>query len=204
MAMKSEEKRAKQEAAGIPDSRMFNDPETASLPNKMDGYHINGVLIGELGLRPEILAALDYYATDEGVAEKNARPMVREASGVELGQDPFHKALEQKRDDVLERDYESYAARDPLREVADEYAVPGMRSKFLNAKKTLNGGNRDYQVVRQANGDPVKVQGMLLGHIPEGLAASRNRHYQSMGGEKLKQIADKFKAEGGPTAVADQ
>jgi hypothetical protein len=203
--MKSEEKRKAQEAAGIPDSQPFisGDLEPNAITRMLE-CHINGVLIRELNLGPQVLAALDYYATDEGIQEKNSRPNVREASGVETGADGWDKALKEKRDDVLERGWDTYEARDPLREVADQYAQPGMRSKFLSEKKTKEGGNRDYVVVKQENGDPVKVRGMLLGHIPERVAIARNKHFQQRGNQLLQQLEEKYKQEGGPTAVSDQ
>jgi hypothetical protein len=196
-----------QSAGGIGDSKVFVAPEDQRVPSGVDrmmAAHINGQLISDLNLGPEVLAALDWYATDEGIAEKNARPNVVEPSGIELGADGFTKALQQKKDDVLERGYDSYEARDPLREVAEQYAKPGMRPKFLSEKKTKDGGNRDYEIVKDAKGDPVKVRGMLLGHIPETMAVARNRHYQRRGGELLKQLNEKYKSEGGPTAVSDQ
>lgn len=205
--MKSEDKRKAQEAAGIPDSQPFIVPEeerVASGEDRMMACHINGVAIRDLNLAPEVIAALPYDATDEGAAERNARPNVREPSGVELGADDFDKALQEKRDDVKDRGKDTYESRDPLREVAAQYAVPGMRSRFLSEKKTKDGGNKDYEIVKQANGDPVKVRGMLLGHIPERVAVSRNKHYQERGEQLLKQLDEKYKSEGGPTAVSDQ
>jgi len=189
-------------AGGIGESKMFNAPDAE--PDPILACHINGVLISELGLEPHILAVLNRQLTDEGIEEKNARPDVREPSGVTLGQDGFSKALEQKRDDVIERDMFSYEARDPFREVADLHAKPGMRPKFMSAQKIKDGGNRDYEVVKGENGDPVKVKGMVLGHIPEERATARNRHYQNKGNQFLKEIGEKYKHEGGPTAVTDQ
>ena len=201
--MKSDEKRKAQEAAGIPDSRANRSDEVlATGETRILGCHINGIQIAALNLPPEVIAALDYFATDEGVAERNARPQMREPSGVTLGQDPFSKALEQKTDDVLERDMYSYEARDPLREVAEQYAVPGMRAKFMSAAKIKAGGNRDYVVVKEENGDPVRVKGMILGHIPEERAVARNKHYQKLGNQFLKQIGEEHVAQGG--VIADQ
>jgi hypothetical protein len=194
-------------AGGVGDSKIFcaaEDERSFSAEDRIKSCHINGILIAELQLGPEVIAALDYYATDEGQAEKNSRPDVRERSGVSLGADPFDKSLQEKRDDVIDRGYDSYEARDPLREVADQYAVPGMRPKFMSAAKIKDGGNRDYVVVKDAAGDPVKVRGMILGHIPERLARSRNRHYQERGNAQLKQLNEKYKEEGGATAVSDQ
>jgi hypothetical protein len=204
---KSEEKRARQEAAGIPDSKPFIDPETADQPSSMDGYHINGVLIAELNLPPQVLAALDYYATDEGMAERNARPMVREPSGIELGADGFTKALDQRRDDVIDRDMDMYEARDPLKEVASSFTGVGMRPKFLSAASVKEGGGTgDWDVVKypdghKQHGDPVMVKGMVLGQMPERKAIARNNFYRGRGNQLLKQIGEKHQAEGG---LADQ
>jgi len=197
------ERAAAYEAAGIPDSKPFVAAD-ATEPSIMN-CHINGVLVRDLELDPQVIAALDYYATDEGVAEKNARPMVREASGVSLGADPFDKSLQQKRDDVKERGMELYEARDPLREVANRHMQPGMKPKFLSAKRVQeSGGTGDYEVVKDSNGDPVKVRGMILGQVPVERANARNRHFREKGNQILKQIGETYKREGGVTAVADQ
>ena|ERR1041385_2503184 len=204
---KIEETRARQEAAGIPDSRPSAAPHPeGSGVDRLLQCHINGVLISELNLDPQVLSALDYWATDEGVAEKNARPNVREDVGrVKLGADSFDKALQQRRDDVRDRDIELSDSRDPLKEVADQYHRPGFRPKFLSENRIKQGGTTgDYEVVKAPNGDPVKVRGMILGHIPEEKARARNRRFQQKGNQLLKQIGETYKREGGRTAVSDQ
>jgi hypothetical protein len=167
--------------------------------------HINGVRIRELNLEPQVLAALDYWGTDEGIAERNARPNVRPPSGVELGRDGFDKALEQRRDDVKGRDMEMYEARDPLKEVADRYVKPGMKPKFLSPARIKDaGGVGDYQVVKDENGDPVRVKGMVLGEMPVKRAEARNRHFRERGNQMLRQIGEEYKNSGGKMAVSDQ
>jgi len=195
-------------AGGIGESKNFGVPEDQHIEtgiDKMLGCHINGVLISEMNLDSVVLHALDYYATDEGIAEKNARPNVREPSGASVGRDGFDKALEQRRDDVKERDMPMYEARHPLKEVADKYAQPGMKAKFLSRQRVKeNGGTGEYAVVKDAAGDPVMVKGMILGHTPIENANARNKHYQERGNQLLKQIGETYKREGGATAVADQ
>lgn len=196
-----------QSAGGIGESKIFAAPdaEKDAAHERMLDCHINGVAIRELNLEPQVLAALDYWATDEGIEEHNARPNVRESSGITLGQDPFDKSLEQRRDDVKDRGMDTYEARDPLKEVADRYARPGMKPKFLSQHKIKDtGGTGDYEVVKDAAGDPVKVRGMILGHVPVERAEARNRHFRNRGNQLLKQIGEKYKNEGGETAVADQ
>lgn len=201
--------RANQEAAGIPDSRPFVAPEGEALPSgnsRLLELHIGGIQIRDMNLPPQSLAAMNYEMTDEGIEEKENRPMAREASGVTLGEkDDFTKALDQRRHEVKERDFPDYEARDPLKEVADKHAVPGMKAKFLSDKKVKHDGSTgDYEVVKNKDGDPVKVRGMLLGHTPVERAEARNRHYRRVGNEQLKQIGERYKKEGGKTAVADQ
>lgn len=201
--MTQDERAAAYEAAGIPDSKPFvaEDATEASIMN----CHIEGVLVRELNLAPQVIAALDYYMTDEGIAEKNARPMVREASGITLGADGFDKSLSEKRDDVKERGRDLWDARDPLREVANRHVKAGFKPKFMSAKRVQeNGGTGDYEVVKDTNGDPVKVRGMILGQIPVERADARNRHFREKGNQILKQITENYKREGGQTAVADQ
>jgi hypothetical protein len=206
--LSGEEKRARQDAAGIPDSVPFvasAEERVESAEDKIRRCHINGVLIGQMELPPQVIVALDYWSTDEGIAEAAARPNVREASGVKLGAGPFEKCLEEKRDDVKQRGMDLGDARDPLKEVADLYAVPGMDSRFLGRQRLKdNGGAGDYQIVRAPNGDPVTVHGLTLGHIPSEIAAKRRRYQARRGEELLKQIGEEFKKTGGPTAVADQ
>jgi hypothetical protein len=195
-------------AGGIGESRIF----AAALPDgELTGVdrilqcHINGVQIVELNLEPQILGVLDYWATDEGIAEKAARPGLVDPSGITLGADGFSKSLEQRRDDVLDRDMDSYQARDPLKEVSDRHAVIGMAPKFLSEKKIKDGGTTgDYQIVKDAAGDPVKVRGMVLGHMPAERAAAKNKHFREKGNQLLKAIGDTYKKEGGSTAVSDQ
>lgn len=203
MATKGEDRRQKQEAAGIPDSKPFISDEPAETgETRILACHIEGVLVSDLKLDPQIIAALDYWATDEGIAERNANPNVRPPSGVSLGRDEFSKSLEQRRDEVRERDFPTYQARDPLKEVADRYTAPGMRPKFLSANRAKEGGTGDYEIVKYPAvhphaGEPVKVKGMVLGQMPQDLAKSRNRHFLKRGNQLLEQIEQQHKADGG-------
>jgi hypothetical protein len=227
---KSAQKRANQEAAGIPDSKLFAQQVEENAHDRIARCHINGVLIAELHLDPQVLAALDYYATDEGIAENAARPNVRVGPAItvdaprqdrrwiaESSQGPGHfedvtrstdafgKALDQRRDDVLERGIPSYLARDPFKETADKYAVPGMKSKFLSRSKIKDAGTGDYVIVKDPKtGEPVSSKGMILGHVPEKLAEARNAHYRNRGNQMIDQIKKQYKETGGATAVVDK
>src|ERR1017187_9500382 len=148
-------------AGGIGPSKNFGAPEATRLKGGVDrmlACHIDGVLISQMKLDPQVLSALDYYATDEGIAEKNAGRS--EPSGITMGRDPFSKAPEQRRDDVKQRDMPLDEARNPFQEVAAKYAKPGMRERFLSATRVKErGGTKGYEVVKDEQGTDVKVQG---------------------------------------------
>lgn len=185
------------ELAGIPDKPI---PGVEMDTNPVLDLHVGGMLVRDL---PECVQGhIRRSQTDEGIAEDNEG---KSDLHVEETSDEFSKALRHKRDDVKDRDFDSYEAHDPLREVADKYAVPGMRPKFLSPKGVKDrGGTGDHQVVKDANGDPVTVRGMILGHMPEARALARNKHYRDRGNKMMAQIAADFKKEGGATAVTDQ
>lgn len=197
---KAAQTRLNQEAAGIPDSRPSAAPGGA---DPILACHINGVLIAELGLEPHVIAVLNRQMTDEGIAERNARPGVREPSGITQGRDGWDKSLEQRRDDVLDRDMDTWQARDPLKEKAEAYTTPGYRPKFMSAARIKSDGSTgDYRVVKYPAGhpqagDPVMAKGMVLGEMPERRAVARAKHFAGRGAELVKQVEGKHQAEGG-------
>lgn len=202
-----EEKRENMEAAGIPDSKPFGGGDNA-LEDPILDCHVGGVLVRDMlagmsdSMAAVILSGLSYAQTDEGFAERNKD---KSAHHVSVASDGFDKALEQRRDDVRDREMAGYEARDPLKEVYDQHVGKGMRGKFLSSRKVKeNGGTGDYQIVKDANGDPVSVRGMVLGQMPEERALARSRFYRARGNRLLTEMTAKYKAEGGKTAVADQ
>jgi hypothetical protein len=85
------------EAAGIPDSpNMARDYD--GTPNPILNFHVGGMLVSELP--PEAQARIVYSQTDEAMEERNARPEVREPSGIRLGADEVTKGCEKRKDDV--------------------------------------------------------------------------------------------------------
>jgi hypothetical protein len=187
----------RQELAGIPDTPIAGAAEDH---NPVLDLHVGGMLVRDL---PEAVQKhIRRCQTDEGIAADNEGKSdlrIREVA------DGFAKALQQRRDDMTDRDFDSYEARDPLREVADAHAVPGMRPKFLSAKGVKDrGGTGDHVIVKDKNNDPVTVRGMILGHMPEARAEARGKHYRDRGNRMMKQIDADFKNEGGATAVLEQ
>lgn len=199
------EREERLEYAGIPDSRPFIAPvEQPNAYSRIEACHINGQLIRDMNFAPQVLACLDYYSTDEGVAERNARPNVREPSGVSLGRDDWDKSLEQRRDDVKVRGMPLEKSKNPFDEVADQYRQPGMHRRFLSAKSVQDGDLDEYELVKKENGDPAKCRGMFLGHIPEHVAVARAKAYQKQANQMLNQLNKAYKEEGGSTARTDQ
>jgi hypothetical protein len=199
------EKQERMEAAGIPDSRRFGG---APGENPLMDYHVGGVKVREMVERmSEVDAALwisrlTYHQTDEGIAERNEG---KSELRVEVGAGPWEKSLEHRRDDVKQRDMDSWEARDPLKEVKDRHAEPGMAYKFLSPRKIQeNGGTGSYEVVKDASGEAVKVRGMVLGKMPQERAKARNRHYQDRSNRLITEMTEQYKREGGRTAVSDQ
>jgi len=193
------EKTERQNAAGIPDSKPFGGSAEA-LDNPVLDCHVAGVLVRDLPI--EVQTKILWQQTDEGIGARNEG---KSGAHVSVTVEPWQKALDQRRDDVKHRDMDSYEARDPLKEVADAHAKPGMRPKFLSARKVKeNGGTGDYEVVKDDKGDPVTVRGMVLGQMPEERAKARNRHFQQRGNRILQEMTERFKTEGGKTAVVDQ
>jgi len=187
-------------AGGVGESKRFGGASPDADRNPVLDLHVGGMLVRDMPLESQ--ARILYQQTDEGIAANNAGKSENRVAVIAEG---FDKALHQRRDDLKDRGMEPYEARDPLKEVADAHAVPGMRPKFLSPRRVKeNGGTGDYVVVKEANGDPVRVKGMILGHMPEERARARNRHYQAKSNALLQQITERYKQEGGPTAVVDQ
>lgn len=195
----AEERRARQEAAGIPESPRFGgDPEAEK--NPVLDCHVGGVLVRDMPI--EAQTRILYQQTDEGIAEYNAGKSEHRVSVVS---EDFDKSLKQRKDDVLDRGMDNWEARDPLKEVYDKHISKGMRGKFLSQRRVKeNGGTGDYEVVKNTAGDPVMVRGMVLGQMPAERAEARNRHYRNRSNRLISEMTDRYKREGGKTAVADE
>lgn len=213
-------------AGGIGESKIFCAPEGSlgqTGAGRMLGCHIDGKPISEMNLDPLVLNVLDYYATDEGIAEKAAAPGLKASCEVEVGPPretrhwvaeseagPGHfeygtretndwgKTLDQREDDVKVRGMTTFTAADPFKRLADKYAKPGMSPKFLSRASIQDaGGTGDYEVVKDDHGDPVSAKRMILGHMPTEMAQAKLKHCQGGGNRLLKMIGQQHKAENG-------
>jgi hypothetical protein len=179
-------------AQGIGESKPFIAPAGTFDPPATQQCHVGGLLVSDLP--QEVQDRILYRQTDEGIEEAN-RGKVEVAARVT--ESPLDKDMQRRRD-FLE-DYgdvaQSWESPNPLKEVADAHAVPGMRPKFLSPAKIERAGLRGYKVVRHENGDPVKLGNLILGHIPEERAEARQRHFAKLDEEKVKDLREQFQQE---------
>jgi hypothetical protein len=75
----------------------------------------------------------------------------------------------------------------PMEEAVQMYGTPGMRAKFLSERCIGVLGLRGYRIVKDKNGDPVKVGTLIMGEIPIRMAEARQRHYAE---ESENQVAE--------------
>jgi len=64
---------------------------------------------------------------------------------------------------------------DPLREAVQKYGSPGFAPKFMAANCIATLSMRGYRIVRDENGDPVKVGTLIMTEIPQRIADARRR-----------------------------
>lgn len=200
----AEARRANQEAAGIPDSRPFGGTEAE---NPLLSLHVGGVLVADMvaNLSPAtaamVLTALSYQATDEGIAERNDGKQERRAT---VGDGPFEKSLQKRKDDVLERGMDTFDATNPMQEVLDANQRPGFRRKFLADEVVKRKGLRGWQPVVGKNGEPVTLGTLKLAEMPEAKAVNRNKHFKELADVRLEQVQKEYVKEAGALAKTDQ
>jgi hypothetical protein len=87
-------------------------------------------------------------------------------------------------------DYDPLGLTDPLAQIKKDYQRPGMALKLLSDSVNDRLGRRGYQIVRDANGDPVRCGKMVVGEIPEAVAAKRRRAPIERSNDELRSIKD--------------
>ncbi len=184
-------------STGFGESKIFCDPNAVDANAQLRDCHIGGKRIGDIFSEEHILQ-LTWHHTDEGIAARNeGKSDIR----VEVG-NPLDKQRQRKKDDVLERGMETWEATDPMREQVAAHVRPGFRSRYLSDNTVKNKGTRGWQPVI-VDGDPVKLGNMTLAEMPESKAVARNKHYQEIGNQRLKQNKEQYMESGGVSAVSD-
>lgn len=207
----------------IPDSKVFGgsaEADEAFNSRPIMDCHVGGVLVRDMPLLTQRCIHMDQ--TDEGFAAKNAgrvdrisvdapredRRFVRDAEGgrfenVTRQTDSLGKKLDQFREDMTDRDMDSYHARNPLQELIDKHVPAGMKPKLLSPDSTEIGNG--YEICKDAKGDPVKLRNMVLGVTSERRAAAKNARARAIGQARLDQMkAKQVQEHGGDPMVADQ
>jgi hypothetical protein len=177
-------------AGGVGESEPFIAPSGAFPENPTLDCHVAGVLVREL---PQTVQDKILYAqTDEGLAESD-EGKVPAGTAARVTVSPLAKAIQERRDDQLERGMEPWEARDPLKEVADKHVGPGMRPKFLSDFRNRESGTRGFEVVKDGRGDPVRCGTLVLGQMPEERAKKRNEYFRKLSSDAVAQVEKEFR-----------
>ena len=137
---------------------------------------------------PEELAhQVPYNLTDQGIADANAAPqkvarvsrVVRDAAferklermqrEVEIGADPFAEVIEDLRT-----------------ETDTHIADTDHQFRFLSDRVVKRRGMRNWNVVKDDKGDPIKVADLTLAAMPKEIAELRTEKYRQAGVERFE------------------
>ena len=80
----------------------------------------------------------------------------------------------------------------PMEEAVQRYGSPGMAPKFLSERCIGRFGLRGYVIVKDENGEPVKVGTLIMGEIPIRMAEARQRHYAEQSNEQVRSMQQDF------------
>lgn len=194
---KAEERRMRQELAGIPDSNPPIAPEGTFEESSILDCHVGGVLVRELPV--EVQGKILYQQTDEGIAEANEGKQEARARVVT---DEYRKSLDHRRDRILEGQ-EPWQAPNAMKELAEKHVRPGFTPRFLSPAMIDKRGMRGWEPVLDENGNQVKARNMILAEMPKDAAERRNKHFRDKGKDALRKEVSKFHEESGGVAVGD-
>jgi hypothetical protein len=172
----------KARSTGIGESKRFiapggeNDPERDAFKT-LKGLHMGGKPVEEVIPRDQVhLITFDH--TDEGIAKRNED---RVKTGIEPGKDALAKAIEKHGDSI-----EPWENTDPAKYLTDKYVKPGERPRLLSERMIDHAGTRGFEIVKDKNGDPVKLGNMPLGVMPEEKARKRQKYFEDLSRENIR------------------
>jgi hypothetical protein len=87
---------------------------------------------------------------------------------------------------------DDYIYAKPMEEAVARYGSPGMAPKFLSERCIDVLGLRGYRIVKDSNGDPVKVGKLIMGEIPLRMAENRRRHFAEESEAAVRESAEAF------------
>ena len=92
-------------------------------------------------------------------------------------------------------DYDPLGVTDPLEAMKKRHQKPGFALKLLSNTVNQRLTTRDYRIVKEKNGDPVQFGSMVLGEIPERIAARRRKAVIDNSNDELRSINDQSRLE---------
>lgn len=134
-------------------------------------------------------------SNDELAAQQAQAEAKRKASGypkVEVLRDttvPRPEASAEKIMDGWEDiEFDPLGMLDPMASLKKAFQKPGMALKLMSESVNNRLGQRGYRVVKDENGDPVRMGKMVLGEIPERFAKARRQAAIEKSNSELGQI----------------
>jgi hypothetical protein len=159
---------------------------------KKQAAHVAAILAAGVAI-PTPDAAFSHVnvgpSNEELLAKQLELDALRAASGypkVEMGLDQKEKDLDAWGD----LDHDPLGTRDPLEALKRQYQKPGFAVKLLSSTVNARLGTRDYRIVKDRAGDPVRFGTMVLGEIPERIALRRRNQVVKDSQEELSHITD--------------
>jgi hypothetical protein len=83
-------------------------------------------------------------------------------------------------------------APNPMEETVMRHREPGFAYGFLSDHASRVLGTRGYEVVKDGNGEPVRLGTLVLGKIPEKVQQARQRKAEAESVERVQSIADEY------------
>lgn len=155
-------------AGGIGESKVFTAPEGTF--DDQPVLHMGGKPIP-----PELLHAVPWANTDEGIAEAEARPGPR--ASVEVLSDETMPGRHAQRFKESAEQGKPWLAGNEMMRLMDVYRPEGHKVRFLADEVNKKSGLRGYQVVKDEHGEPVRFGNSVLGSVPDKRAREMERDF---------------------------
>lgn len=130
--------------------------------------------------------------TDQAMAE---RMRVIEAQGgpaAVVSRDKFDKRNDARIDHVLERGGTIHDAPNERKALADAHVQPGFVARFLGGSRLERKGKRGYEIVKDADGNPVTFGNEVLAQIPKPVFDARRRSAKSQSDRQREGLTEKI------------
>lgn len=208
------EKIERQEAAGIPDSPVFNRPPAES-ESRLAGCHVGGIPVENLP--PEMRAHLRFELTDEGTLlrdrEYQAKLAAGQVSRIEMESD---QETERKRfgvmGDRLKRGATPEECGNPMQDLIAQHLEPDESGRWMDPETVDILGPRGFTPVLDKDGNKVTCGQSFLGkrsreaeELAQRRKAARNAAkltaIQQQVSEQAEQLAHAQRAAGLPVGV---